>query len=77
MKTQTSGLTNLQLELLKIFSISVSEKELLEIKRTLVQFFSKKAITAADEVWDEKKWSQKDAAKFLKKHIRTRYRSND
>jgi hypothetical protein len=76
MSAQTGGLTNLQLELLKIFSRTVSEKDLLEIKKTLSQYFAKKAINAADKVWDEKGWSKKEAEKILKKHLRTPYRRN-
>jgi hypothetical protein len=76
MSTQTGGLTNLQLELLKIFSRTVSDKDLLEIKKTLSHYFAKKAITAADKVWDDKGWSKKEAEKILKKHLRTPYRRN-
>ncbi len=77
MHTTSIGLTNLQLELLKLFSRNISEKDLLEIKKTLSQFFAKKAIAAADKVWDEKGWTKKDASKILKKHLRTTDRSND
>ncbi len=76
MQARTDRLTNLQLELLKIFSRTVSEEDLLEIKKTLSQYFAKKAIAAADKAWDEKGWSKKEAEKILKKHLRTPYRRN-
>jgi hypothetical protein len=76
MQAHTDRLTNLQLELLKIFSRTVSDEDLLEIKKTLSQYFAQKAISAADKVWDEKGWSRKEAEKILKKHLRTPYRRN-
>jgi hypothetical protein len=76
MQARTGGLTNLQLELLKIFARTTSEEELLEIKKTLSQYFAKKAISAADKVWDEKGWTKKEAGKILRKHVRTPYRRN-
>ena len=76
MSARAGGLTNLQLELLKIFSRTISNEDLLEIKKTLSQYFAKKAISEADKVWDEKGWSKKEAEKVLKKHLRTPYRRN-
>ena len=67
-------LTNLQLELLKLFSNPVSNDELLEIKDLLVQYFANKAMDLADEVWKNNKWNEKDEKKFLKDHLRTPYK---
>lgn len=47
-------LSNLQLELLKLYGSGVSEEDLLEIKRFLAKYFMKKAVAEADKVWDEK-----------------------
>ena len=46
--------TNLQLELLKLFARKLPEKDLLEIRRLLAQYFMDKATDLADKVWDEK-----------------------
>ena len=67
-------LTNLQLELLKLFSNPVSNDELLEIKDLLVQYFANKAMDLADEVWEKKEWNEKDEKKFLRDHLRTPYK---
>ena len=67
-------LTNLQLELLKLFSNPVSNDELLEIKDLLVQYFANKAMDLADEVWEKNSWNEKDEKKFLKDHLRTPYK---
>ncbi len=56
-------LTNLQLELLQVFSLKLSDNELLEIKEVLSKFFAKKAMDEMDEQWDENKmnkWLQTD-----------------
>ncbi len=67
-------LTNLQLELLKLFSSPVSNDELLEIKDLLVQYFANKAMDLADEVWEKNEWNEKDEKNFLNDHLRTPYK---
>jgi len=62
--------TNLQLELLKIYARTVDEKDLLEIKRLLGQYFAGKASDLADKLWAEKGLSE---AEILNKHRRTPY----
>jgi hypothetical protein len=55
MGVQTSPpLTNVQLELLKLFAMGVSEEEVLEIRRMLARHFMQKAIQDATKVWEEK-----------------------
>ncbi len=67
-------LTNLQLELLKLFSMSVSSDELLELKKIMAQYFAEKVMDIADETWDKNKWDTKDEKKFLNNHFRTPYK---
>ncbi|OYT12794.1 MAG: hypothetical protein B6I19_08465 [Bacteroidetes bacterium 4572_114] len=73
-KTIQTPLTNLQLELLKLFTKPISEDDLLEIKDFLVQYFANKAMDLADKVWDENKWDKEDETKFLTGHLRTPYK---
>jgi hypothetical protein len=47
-------LSNVQLELIKLYSTNLNEHELLELKNILVHHFSQKAINEADNVWQEK-----------------------
>jgi len=47
-------LSNLQLELLKLYAHNVSEEDLLTIKKLLSPYFLKKAISEANQVWDAK-----------------------
>lgn len=47
-------LSNVQLELIKLYSTKLNDHELLELKNILVHHFSQKAINEADNVWQEK-----------------------
>lgn len=71
------SLSNLQLELLKLFAMNVAEQYLLEIKKMLVNYFAKKAMDLADKVWEENNWSKEDEEKMLHEHLRTPYLSNN
>ena len=62
--------TNLQVELLKLYSMGVSDNDLVEIKKLLGQYFADKASDFADKIWDEKGLSEE---KILNKHHRTPY----
>ncbi len=50
----TAPLSDLQLELLKLYSTQVTSEELLEVKRLLGRYFGQRAIQSADRVWDER-----------------------
>jgi hypothetical protein len=53
-QTITQPLSNLQLELLKLYARNVSEQDLVQIKLILGQYFADKASDLADKVWEEK-----------------------
>lgn len=63
-------LSNLQLELLKIYSRNVAEEDLTAIKDLIAQFFAKKATEMADKMWEEKGLT---ADMILNTHVRTPY----
>jgi len=44
--------SNVQLELLKLYSTDISDSELEEVKQKLADFFAKKATDEADKLWD-------------------------
>jgi hypothetical protein len=62
---QSSKLSNLQLELLKLFSTNVPEQDLKNIKNYLSNYFAQKAIKEADKIWDEKSFSNELMDKWL------------
>lgn len=49
--------SNVQMELLKIYSVGVDEKTLLELKKEMARFFLNKVREGADKVWNEKGYS--------------------
>ena len=73
METLQSPLNNAQLEILKLLSRDVSDADLLEIKKFIVRYFSRKAIDAANIVWDENGWTAEDEKRLLSVHERTPY----
>jgi len=46
-------LSNVQVELLKIFSTNITEPELIELKDLIAQFYAKKSIELANLAWQE------------------------
>jgi len=62
--------TNVQLELLKVFSRNVSDEDLIELRKTLALFFAKRASDIADKVWDEKEWTDEDVDRMLNTKMR-------
>lgn len=50
-------LTNLQLELLQLYSLDLSEAELLEIRRLIANYFAEKASDEMDKLWKENNWT--------------------
>ncbi len=69
LSVQTS-LSNVQLELLKIFSHQLSENDLAELKQVLVHFFAQKLIKQADKVWEEQQWTDEKVATLLHTKMR-------
>jgi hypothetical protein len=63
-------LSNVQLEMLKAFSYNLEAKELLELKNVIADYFAKRAIKAANKVWEEKAWSDKDVDNMLNTKMR-------
>ncbi|HHT9137291.1 MAG TPA: hypothetical protein ACFYEK_08630 [Candidatus Wunengus sp. YC60] len=53
-------LTNLQKEILKLYSTEMAEDDLNDLKTLLAKYYAKKAIKEADKIWDEKKISNSD-----------------
>ncbi len=63
-------LSNLQLELLKLYADNISEKDLKAIQRLIARYFAEKATDEADKIWEDKKYN---AEELLKQHSRTPY----
>jgi cytochrome c peroxidase len=50
-------LSNLHFELLKLYTHNISEETLLDVKKVLAKFFLDKTRQQADEVWEQKNYS--------------------
>jgi hypothetical protein len=59
-------LSNLQQELLKLYSSDIGETDLLNIKRYLANYFADKSIQEADKVWDAKGYTNDTMNQWLK-----------
>ncbi|OAV45077.1 hypothetical protein [Lewinella sp. 4G2] len=60
-----SPLTNVQLELMKMFSHDLDDDDLISLKRTLANFFAEKASAEMDRLWKEKNWSDQTMENWL------------
>jgi len=58
-------LSNVQVELLKIYSTNITEPELKELKDLLAQFYAKKSIENANKSWEDKKLSNDTMDQWL------------
>jgi hypothetical protein len=47
-------LSNVQMELIKLYSTDLEYDDLMEVKKILANHFAQKAINEADNIWDQK-----------------------
>lgn len=71
--SETAPLSNLQRELLKLFAKNVSEEDLIAIRQLIARYFAEKAMDLADQVWEEKGWTEEDAIRLANTKMRTPY----
>ena len=65
MKNLVLPLTNVQLELLKLYATNLSEEDINELRDTLANFYAKKSIRLANQIWDEKGLTNEDVDAWL------------
>lgn len=63
-------LSNLQIELLKLFQYNLPDKQLSEIKNMLAKYFAKSATAEMDRLWDENDWDNDTIKDWSKEHLR-------
>ncbi len=66
-------LTNLQVELLRLFAHPLSEAQLLEVKALLSSYFEKTASDEMDRLWDANGWTADTMNEWANEHNRTPY----
>ena len=62
---QPSKLSNIQQEILKLYSTELSEIDIYELKSQLAHYYARKAISQADKIWEEKGYTAKDMDSWL------------
>jgi hypothetical protein len=63
--------TNLQLELLKVFSFDLEEKQLNDVRELLTHYFAKNLTSEMDKLWEEQNWTDDMMQELAKQHMRT------
>ena len=63
---QSTKLTNLQIELLKLFSREIPDQDLINIKRMLAEYFSKQLTVETERIWNEKGLTDDDMDRWLR-----------
>ena len=65
---RTAPLSNLQLELLKIYSAGVPDKYLDDLRILIARYLFGMARAKADKIWDEKKYTDELLNELLQRH---------
>ena len=71
----TKPMSNVQLELLKLYANDVPDEQLTEIQLLLGQYFAEKASTLMDDFMTEKGLNSEDMIKWAHEHDRHENRS--
>lgn len=71
MTASNNKMTNMQLELLKIFKYNLEESQLIEIKELLSKYFLEKIDNEMNQIWESKEWSDLTMANLSNQHTRT------
>jgi hypothetical protein len=58
-------LTNLQVELMRLYSTNLSDKDFEDLKNVLAKFYADKVISLANELWDERGLTNTDMEEWL------------
>lgn len=64
----TAPLSNMQIELLKLYSAGIADEHLEDIKILIARFLFAKARAKADKVWDEKNYTDEIINSLLKQN---------
>ena len=68
MLTVQAPLSNLQVELLKLYSVGISDDNLEELRILIARFLFAKARAKADKIWDEKQYTDELINEQLKQN---------
>ena len=66
----TLPLSNMQIELLKLYQSGISDEDLEAINKLIVGYFAEKIQNEADEIWTKKQYSDALMDEWLTKDLR-------
>jgi len=72
--TTIAKLTNLQLELIKMFSFQLNDIQLIEIRDILTKYFAEKATNEMDKLWANFNLNNCTMDNWVNEHLRTSYK---
>ena len=61
----TPPLTNMQLELLKLYAYDLKEEEMQELKKVLAAFFAERIRQRTGKIWQERGYTQETMQQWL------------
>ena len=64
-------LSNLQLELIKVFNYQLNDTQLFEIRDLLAKYFADKATSEMDKLWNNNNWNSRTMDDWANEHMRT------
>jgi hypothetical protein len=67
---QPQKLTNLQLELLKVFSYQLNQQQLTDIRNLLANYFAEQATREMDKLWEQQGWDENMMVEWANEHMR-------
>jgi hypothetical protein len=63
-------LTNLQIELLKMFQYDLDENQLRDVRNLLGKYFAETARIEMDKLWEQEGWSNETMQQWANEHLR-------
>lgn len=70
-----ANMSNLQLELLRLYGNGVSDETLREVKDVLAKYFADRATNEMDSVWNDKGLTEQGMIDWTNEHNRSESRS--
>ncbi len=67
-ETKARALSNVQMELLKLYSTDLEHDDLMELRKILANHFAQKAMNGADTIWGQSKMSADTMETWLDEH---------
>lgn len=63
-------LSNLQMELLKLYPYNVSDSEINDIRKLLADYFAKRVDDELSQLWKQKDWNEQTIQDWKAEHLR-------